>query len=69
VIRLLAKSSSFFTPCSRFSSQTSGNNGGQYGTPRLLCHDAKWKEHAESKASNPDALTTHFMIWQMLRFF
>jgi len=30
---------------------------------RLSCHDANWREYAESKASNTDALPTHFMIY------
>ena len=60
--RLFAKSSGFVTSFSRFSSKPSGNNGGQHDTLRLLCHDANWRKHAESKASNTDALTTQFII-------
>jgi len=36
------------TPFSRFSSQPSGNTGGQQDTLRLSSHDANWREHAES---------------------
>jgi len=28
----------------------------------LSCHDANWREHAETKASNADALPMHFMF-------
>jgi len=42
--------------------QPSGNTGGQHDTLRLACHDANWREHAEGKAGNTDALPTHFMI-------
>jgi len=43
-------------------SQPSGNSGGQHDTLRLSCHDANWRKHAESKASNTVTLATHFMI-------
>jgi len=36
-------------PFIRFRSQPSGNTGGQHDTPRLLCHDANWRGHAERK--------------------
>jgi len=39
------------TTFSRFRWQPSGNTGGQHDTLILLCHDADWREHAESKAS------------------
>jgi len=52
----------FVTPFSGFRSQPSRNTGGQHDTLRLSCHDANWREHAESKASNTDALPAHFMI-------
>jgi len=32
---------------SRFTSQPSGNTGGQKDTLRLSCHDANWIAHAE----------------------
>jgi len=51
----------FVTPFSRFRLQPSGNAGGQHDTLRLSCHDANSREHAESKASNMDALPTHNM--------
>jgi len=35
---------------------------GQYNTLSLSCHNANWREHAESKASSTDALPTHAMI-------
>jgi len=47
---------------SRFRSQPSGNTGGQKDTLRLSCHDVNWRKHAESKASNTDALPICFMI-------
>jgi len=50
------------TPFSIFGSQPSDNTGGQHDTLTLSCHDANWKEHADSKARNTDALPTHFMI-------
>jgi len=43
-------------------SQTSGNAGDQQDTLRLSCRDANWREHAETKDSNTDALPTLFMI-------
>ena len=48
---------------SRFRSQPSGNTGGQKNILRLPCHDANSIEHTESKATNTDALPTHFMIY------
>jgi len=59
----------FLTPFSRFWSQPSGNTGGQHDTLRLSSHDANWREHAESKSKNTDALATHVMIYQVLRCF
>jgi len=50
------------TPFSRFRSQPSGNTGGQQDTLRLSCRDSNWIKHAEGKASNTDAMPTHFMI-------
>jgi len=50
------------TPFRRLRSQLSGNTGGQHDTLRLSCHDANWKEYAESKARNTGALPTHLMI-------
>jgi len=50
------------TPFSQFSSQPSGNTGGQHDTLRLSFHDANWREHAENKTSSTDALLTHFMF-------
>jgi len=50
------------TPFIRFRSQPSGNTGGQHHTLRLSWHDANWREHAESKAGNTDALPTHVLI-------
>jgi len=38
VTRLLANSSSFVTPFSRFKSQPSGNTGGQQDTLKQDCH-------------------------------
>jgi len=67
VKRLLAGSSNFLTPFSRFRSQPSGNTGGQQDTLRLSCHDANWRERAET--SKMDGLSTHFMIYQVLRYF
>jgi len=44
------------------TSQPSVNTGGQRDTFILSCHDANWRKHAESKASNTVTLATHFMI-------
>jgi len=30
---------------------------------RLSCHDAKWREHVESKASNTDAFPANVMMF------
>jgi len=57
------------TQFSRFSSQPSGNTGGQHDTLRLLCHDANKREHEESKASNTDALPTHYDLAGVEVFF
>jgi len=54
---------------SRFRSQPSGNTGSQHDTLRLSCHDAKWIEHAESKARNTDTLPINYTINQVLRCF
>jgi len=51
------------TPFSWFRSQPSGNTGGQQDTLRLSCHDANWKEHGETKATNADALPTNLCLW------
>ena len=60
----------FATPFSRFSSQPSGNTGGQHDTLRLSFHDANWREHAEIKlVAQMPALLTHFMFYQVLRCF
>jgi len=42
--------------------QPSSNTGGQHDTLRLSCHDVNWRDHAESKARNTDALPTDVLI-------
>jgi len=69
VTRLLAESSSFLTPFSRFRSQPPGNTSGQHDIVRLPCHDANWREHAECKSRNTDAFLTHFDLAGVKVFF
>ena len=57
------------TPFGKFRSQPSGYTGGQQDTLRLSCHDANWREHTETKASNTDALPTHYDLAGVEVFF
>jgi len=58
------------TPFSRIWLQPSGNTGPSACDPLSMpCHDANWREHAESKARNTDALPTYFMIASVEIFF